>query len=217
VSIERTGNRAARVIVLAALAFALFVAGALVVGARWRALQRVDLRLDDHLNNLVVTHRWLVTASAAVSTALGPATMRIAALVGAVVMWRRGTGRAAIFVVVAVEGTALLSAVAKRIVDRPRPQVPTPVAHASGSSYPSGHAMASFAAIAAALILIVPLVQGARRAAIVGVGALIIVGVGLSRLLLGVHYLSDVLGGWLLGAAWLLATAALVRPHARRF
>lgn len=152
-----------------------------------------------------------------VSTALGPATMRIAALLGAVVMWLRGARRAAIFVVVAVEGTALLSTVAKRIVDRPRPHVPYPVAHASGSSYPSGHALASFAATAAALILVVPLVEGARRAAIVVAGTVIVIGVGISRLLLGVHYLSDVLGGWLLAAAWLLATVALVLPHPRRY
>jgi undecaprenyl-diphosphatase len=76
-----------------------------------------------------------------------------------------------------------------------------PLAHASGKSFPSGHAMTSFVAFGVLIVL----VHG-RRQAIAAVAALVLVPlVGFSRLALGVHYLSDVLGAWLLGATWLLA------------
>jgi undecaprenyl-diphosphatase len=89
--------------------------------------------------------------------------------------------------------------VAKAVVDRPRP--PGGLVHASLSAYPSGHAAYSMAwvAVAVALWHAVPALAG--RAALI-VGAMVLAAaIGLSRVMLHVHYLSDVFGGWGLGAA----------------
>lgn len=88
----------------------------------------------------------------------------------------------------------------KDAVDRPRP--PDPLVDSAGSSFPSGHAARSVLYVWLAVTIVLRLRPGmARAAAVVAVGIALTVVVGLSRVYLGVHYLSDVSGGWALGAA----------------
>jgi membrane protein DedA with SNARE-associated domain/membrane-associated phospholipid phosphatase len=88
----------------------------------------------------------------------------------------------------------------KDAVDRPRP--PEPLVATSGSSFPSGHAAHSVLYVWLAVTIVLRLRPGmARAAAVVGAGIALTALVGLSRVYLGVHYLSDVSGGWALGAA----------------
>ena len=95
----------------------------------------------------------------------------------------------------------------KLAVDRDRPSLEDPVATAFGNSFPSGHAMTSFITYGALLLIFLPVVR--RRAFVIGAAVVLVVAIGVSRLALGVHFISDVLGGWFLGAAWLvLSTAA---------
>ncbi|WP_073810378.1 phosphatase PAP2 family protein [Kitasatospora sp. CB01950] len=93
---------------------------------------------------------------------------------------------------------------------RPRPPVADRAVHASGFSFPSGHAFTA-AAAAGLLALAVALARpAAARAA--AVGALVFAGaVGASRVYLGVHWALDVLGGWLLAAGWLALGTLLAR------
>ena len=114
--------------------------------------------------------------------------------------------RTALFIVIVMLGAAVLEAVTKLAVGRDRPTFVHPVASAAGKSFPSGHALGAVLAFGL-LALLVP-----RRftvAAGVGGGVAVLV-VSYSRVALGVHYLSDVVSGWLLGVAWLLLAGWLL-------
>jgi undecaprenyl-diphosphatase len=99
----------------------------------------------------------------------------------------------------------------KAMVDRPRPG--GALVGASGSSFPSGHAAYSTFYVWLAVTVVMRLRPGmARGAAVVAAGIVLTALVGLSRVYLGVHYLSDVSAGWALGLAAfsLCAAVALV-------
>jgi undecaprenyl-diphosphatase len=99
----------------------------------------------------------------------------------------------------------------KAMVDRPRPG--GGLVGASGSSFPSGHAAYSTFYVWLAVTIVMRLRPGmARGAAVIAAGIALTALVGLSRVYLGVHYLSDVSGGWALGLAAfsLCAAVALV-------
>ena len=105
----------------------------------------------------------------------------------------------------------------KAAVDRPRP--PDPLVSASGSSFPSGHAAHSVLYVWLAVTIVMRLRPGmARGAAVVAAGIALTALVGLSRVYLGVHYLSDVSAGWALGAAAFsfCAAVALVISQVRQ-
>jgi undecaprenyl-diphosphatase len=96
----------------------------------------------------------------------------------------------------------------KAAVDRPRP--PDPLVGTSGSSFPSGHAAHSVIYVWLATTIVVRLRPGMARAALVVVAGIALTAlVGLSRVYLNVHYLSDVSGGWALGAACFSICAAI--------
>ncbi|MDP9404696.1 MAG: phosphatase PAP2 family protein [Actinomycetota bacterium] len=104
----------------------------------------------------------------------------------------------------------------KELVDRPRPDLGRIVA-GNGPSFPSGHVMAAIA-IWGLLPPVVALVSG-RRAAwwwSVAISATVILVVGFSRVYLGVHWTSDVVGALVLGALYLLAVEWLLDWHHRR-
>jgi undecaprenyl-diphosphatase len=96
----------------------------------------------------------------------------------------------------------------KAAVDRPRP--PDGLVATSGSSFPSGHAAHSVIYVWLATTIVVRLRPGMARAALVVVAGIVGTAlVGLSRVYLNVHYLSDVSGGWALGAACFSICAAV--------
>jgi membrane protein DedA with SNARE-associated domain/membrane-associated phospholipid phosphatase len=96
----------------------------------------------------------------------------------------------------------------KAAVDRPRP--PDPLVGSSGSAFPSGHAAHSVIYVWLATTIVVRLRRGLARATLVVVAGIVLTAlVGLSRVYLNVHYLSDVSGGWALGAACFSFAAAV--------
>jgi membrane protein DedA with SNARE-associated domain len=102
-------------------------------------------------------------------------------------------------------------------VDRPR--LPDPLVSSSGSSFPSSHAAHSAIYLWLAVTIVLRLRPGmARATAVVVTGIVLTALVGLSRVYLGVHYLSDVSAGWALGAAAfsLCATVGLVVSQVRQ-
>jgi undecaprenyl-diphosphatase len=131
-------------------------------------------------------------------------------VVGLPVLWalRRGARRTALFLAVTSIGGGLVDSAVKVAVGRPRPEVDEPIATAFGKSFPSGHSMAAVVCYGALLLVALPFLSDrGRRLAVTGT-ALLVALIGFSRLTLGVHFLSDVLGGYVLGAAWLSASVA---------
>jgi membrane-associated phospholipid phosphatase len=101
-------------------------------------------------------------------------------------------------------GGELLNVLLKNIFARPRPVFEDPLQVAANYSFPSGHAMLSVIVygLLAYFALLGIKSQGKRIAVIVGTIILVLL-IGLSRIYLGVHYFSDVVGGYAAGAAWL--------------
>jgi len=186
-----------------------FVLTLQLVEGRWPPLLRVDRDVRDSLNGYAVTHPGFVDVMQLISAA-GSAlawTGVLAAVVGWL-LWRR-LPRLALFVVVTAVGSSMLNAATKSAVHRLRPVLAHPVAHEQGLSFPSGHAQAAMVGYAVLLIIFVPMLQGAWRRTVVAGAAVAVLSIGFSRLALGVHYASDVAGGFALGAAWVLVMATL--------
>jgi undecaprenyl-diphosphatase len=168
----------------------------------------LDGRVADRLNEAVAGRPALVAALERV-TALGGAPA-LWLVQGALVVYLliRRRSRLAVYAAVTGVGAVVLSPVTKELVGRLRPVLEVPVSAAGGPSYPSGHAFGSTVTYGVLLLVCWPwLSRRARIVAALAVAALLLV-IGATRMALGVHYLSDVLGGWSLGAAWLAVTAA---------
>lgn len=172
-------------------------------------LTEFDTDLAQTINDGIHESRVLVAASYVVSFLASPPWFWV--LVGGSAIWffRRGDRRLAFFVVATSLGGGAISTVIKVAVDRERPAVDEPIAEAFGKSFPSGHAMGATYAYGALLLAFMPFIPRRVRAWVIGAWIAVILLVSLSRLGLGVHYLTDVLGGVALGLAWLaVATAA---------
>jgi membrane-associated phospholipid phosphatase len=109
--------------------------------------------------------------------------------------------------VAAFGGVGVLDTLLKHLIRRPRPIYATAVLHGYSFSFPSGHAMASLVAYGLLAYLLVAFwLRGWWiRVAVISAAALLILTIGLSRLYLGVHYFSDVVGGYAAGVLWLSA------------
>jgi undecaprenyl-diphosphatase len=179
-----------------------------LVEDRWRPLLALDDGARDGLHRYALHHHWLVTAAKALSTiGSAPVYVVLFAAVAGWLVWRR-LGRLALFVVVTPVGSSVLNAVVKLAVDRSRPVLPDPVAHANGMSFPSGHAQSATVAAAVLLLVFLPALRGAWRPAAVVIALVYVAAIGFARVALGVHYVSDVLAGYALGAAWVAAMTA---------
>lgn len=144
-----------------------------------------------------------------------PLTMRI--LCVGIVVWlvlRRSAWWTALWLIVTVAVTTGVQQALKSAVGRERPQWPDPVDTAHYAAYPSGHAMTATVVLGLLLWLLhhygagPTLFRTVLAVAVVSVG-----GVGLTRVWLGVHWLTDVVAGWLLGA---MVVALAVNVHERR-
>lgn len=161
--------------------------------------------------------RWLAEAARDV-TALGGVsvlTLVVCAVSGFLVLVRRW--RTLALVVGSTVGGAVVNALLKRLFDRPRPTVVPHLTHVLTESFPSGHAMLSAIVYLTLGALLAQLVERRwLRAYLVGVALALTLLIGLTRVYLGVHYPTDVLGGWMAGLAWALLTATLARAAKRR-
>ncbi|WP_229400891.1 phosphatase PAP2 family protein [Micromonospora okii] len=196
-------------VLLGLVPFALLV---LLLDARG-PLRRLDASVTDALHGYALDHPGWVTFMTVWTHTLGPWPLRAAVL--AVVVWllSRRARRLAWWAATTMAVGGLLSPLLKLLVGRERPDLLDPVAHAAGYSFPSGHAVN--AALAAGVLLVVFLPYARERPAArwaLWAAAVVLAGLtGVSRVALGVHWTSDVVAGWLLGAATVAATAAAFR------
>jgi undecaprenyl-diphosphatase len=178
--------------------------------------------LDRPVLRFLVAHRepWL-TGLADVVSAVGSSAVLVPllAVVALAYWWRRRTWRPAALFAVGYGGAAALYSTVKVLVGRPRPAVDLVAHHYSGLSFPSGHATQAVVAWG----MLAALAAGAtsswsRKVAAWTAVVLIALLVGATRVYLGAHWPTDVIGGWALGALWLSALLTLVRtvPRAHR-
>lgn len=177
-----------------------------VGGDGW--LVRADTAAARHLHEWVRRSPDLVVQLKILTSLGSPALFWLLVTPAVVLTWRRHHPRLAVFLVVTTLGGGLLDTAVKVAVDRPRPSLLDPVATAHGQSFPSGHSMSSTVVYGALLLVFLPLVARRLRPVLIAAVALLVAGIGFSRLALGVHYISDVLGGYVLGLAWLSASVA---------
>lgn len=119
--------------------------------------------------------------------------------------------RLAVFVIVTGLGGGFVNSAIKILVARPRPDLAAAFAHAGGKSFPSGHAMSSTVIYGVLLLVLLPLVPRRGRPYALAGTVLLVLAIAASRVALGVHYLSDVVAGLVLGLAWLAASVAAFR------
>ena len=172
-------------------------------------LTRLDTEVADEIHEEVLESPALEQVSRVVSGIGSPPSMYLAAAVAAIYFWRRHSRRIAVFLLATNFLGGAINTSVKLIVRRPRPDLSEPVGEAFGYSFPSGHTVAATVGFGSLLLAFMPLIPRRFRwpaliAYFLGVAA-----VAASRLGLVVHYMSDVVAGFILGVSWLaLSTAA---------
>ncbi|WP_146174883.1 phosphatase PAP2 family protein [Umezawaea tangerina] len=204
----RFGVRSVLALVSLALVAVPFGLLLFFVQDNWPPLRAVDQGGRDGLHRFALAHHTFTAVMKALSTiGSAPVYFAVFAVLVAWLLHRRRRGLAA-FVAVTEAGGAVLNELVKTVVHRARPVVADPVAHASGLSFPSGHAQSAVVSYSLLLLLFWNSAGRRWRPVAVAVAAVVVLGIGLSRTALSVHYVSDVLAGYALGAAWVVAMTA---------
>lgn len=191
----------------AALAAAFFsLSRAVVRGATGDIDRRILLamRVPGDLSN-PVGPRWVEELGRDLTALGGVAVIVLLTASVTAFFWLSSMRRAAAYVALASLGAVLLSGVLKQAFDRPRPDLVPHNSHVYTSSFPSGHStMAAAAYLTVGMVASQFASRRRLKALIIGVAMFVTVAVGVSRVYLGVHWPSDVLGGWAVGVAWAL-------------
>lgn len=195
------------------LAAAVALGGTLVAGVVLEMVQRNDglARLDDSAARFGVRHLGTIGKRLfELITQLGSTKVIVplALLVGLAEMRRVPARRVFWFFLVAIGGTVAITNVVKVIVDRARPDIARLVGF-SGPSFPSGHS-SSAAVTYAAFALVLGRNRRKRVKAVLAAGAaMVAVAVATSRVLLGVHWLTDVIAGLAVGWSWFAVSSIM--------
>lgn len=205
-----------------AIGIAIFILAAALFGTvtedvvNHEALTRFDDRVLEAL------HRRATPTGVAIFTIISglgsPLVMTMIALAGLIALaWRREWivlgGWVAAF-----SGAALIDHWLKLAIHRPRPSYATALIHDATWSFPSGHAMGSLVGYGILAYVLCSFATHNQRTRfwIVAGAAVLILAIGVSRLYLGVHYFSDVVGGYAAGVIWLFMCVAAVEFARRR-
>ena len=141
----------------------------------------------------------------------------LAAALGAAFFALDGRPRAAAFLAGSIAGGVAVTFALKAGFDRPRPDLVAHRMEALSASFPSGHsATAAVVYLTLGALVARSLPRVRLRAFVVAVAVALTLAIGASRVYLGVHWPTDVLAGWTVGAAWALATWLVERDLRRR-
>src|ERR1022692_3989154 len=179
----------------------------ILVRLQWPPLESVDHGGAARINSLIAGHATLVTVVKAVTWLGSDGVLWTVVGAGAIILALRKRWRLAIYLLITGAGALVLDPTLKSLVGRLRPVVAHPIAHGTGDSFPSGHSLGSIVCYGAILLVFLPAARGRWRTTFITVIAALVALIGISRILLGVHYLSDVIGAWAIGITWLGVTA----------
>jgi undecaprenyl-diphosphatase len=172
-------------------------------------LVRADTYAANHLHGWVLSHPWVETAMRVMSFLGSPPWFYLLLGSAALFWWFRGAHRRlTVFLLTTGLVGGLVDTLVKVAVDRERPSLVHPIATAHGKSFPSGHTMLATYGYGALLLTFLPLLPRRLHRPAIGAWLATVALIAFSRLGLGVHYISDVLGGFVLGLAWLVAMTA---------
>ena len=206
----------------------LGLAVAIALGALWLFVEIADNVIDQdklsHFDALVMAALapWripTVLAIASVVSRIGTVhVMSVLALVVLLALHRHNWRAVAVGWTLVMGGGKLVEAVLKHTFHRTRPIGALEQLHSASYSYPSGHSMGAMIGYGLLAYMVLRRVrQPTARAAVTATAALIILAVGLSRLILAVHYFTDVIGGYAAGAVWLALSLVAVEAARERF
>ena len=181
----------------------IFTVLLVLVRLRWQPLEAVDHGAADRINNLISGQPTLLTAIRDFTLLGSTLVLSVVIAAASLLVALRRRWRLAGYLVVTGAGALVLDPVLKILVGRLRPVVAHPVAHAPGNSFPSGHSLGSTVCYGALFLVFLPAVRGRWRTWLAIATAALVLMIGISRILLGVHFVSDVIGGWAIGIAWL--------------
>lgn len=169
--------------------------------------------LDVHVWRWLVEHRsdQTVGVFSAVSHIGDPLSLLLVAVAAGVWLARRRSIAAGFAPAAALAAASLTETVLKQVVGRSRPPVFARLLTETDPSFPSGHTTGTAAVAVTVALLAAPLASTRQRrfAAVLAAG-LVAAAVGCARLVLGVHWLTDVAAGWLLGTGWAIGVTLLV-------
>lgn len=171
----------------------------------------VTQAFDERTLAWLATHRTPFLNEAALEvTSLGNGfTLAVLILAVSVFLWQTQHRWSVYLLLIAYVGGQILNRVLKNWFDRPRPSIVEHVDPVHSMSFPSGHAMISLIVYGSIAYLVARLepTPGLRRTTW-ALATILILGIGVSRMYLGVHYPSDVIAGFIAGLAWLAFVAA---------
>jgi membrane-associated phospholipid phosphatase len=199
-------------------AVAVFVLSWVGWEAGWPWLTRLDDTALDAAHRAGTAHPAWVTFWNVLCTVLSPLVFRVIA--AGLVIWAamRREWVTAAFLANGVLLSGPVTELFKFLSDRPRPS--TAMVSASSTSFPSGHAFGTTAAVLVLLAWGLPLLRRTWWPWLIGVGLVAIIAVGVGRVALNVHHPSDVVAGWALGWAWFVGClwlrSAMVRQGVGR-
>jgi membrane-associated phospholipid phosphatase len=163
-----------------------------------------------------LTHLWVALLSALTELGSGEWIGLVLFSIILFLLWKRSWPAIALLIV-AVPGGMLLNEWLKIAVHRHRPFFLDPFGDWSGYSFASGHSIGATLLYGQIALFLVPMLKRRHwRTVTLALAALLISLVGFSRIALGAHYLSDVLGGIFLGLVWLVFCLIAGRPLHRR-
>jgi len=183
----------------------IVIAGIVVGVLAWMVRRDVGLVDIDHAVELWAERNATTFTDAVLAgiTHLGDTItiLTVGVAISAYGLWRWRKPSIPLFVASVVLGQVLISNTIKVAIDRARPEL-RPRATFSGTSFPSGHTTAAAATYLAVALVLGIATSPRTRAALAGAAVAITVAVGSTRVLLGVHWFSDVLAGLVIGWSW---------------
>lgn len=163
------------------------------------------LRMDGDLAS-PLGPTWLLSTMRDLTALGGVTVLTLVAVLAVAFLLTRGRIRQAFYTALATGGGAIFGKILKSLFARERPEVVPHLVEVHSLSFPSGHSMNSAIVYLTLAVMLSRTFEDRRsRIFVIGVAALLVLTIGFTRLYLGVHYPTDVLGGWTVGATWALA------------